>query len=181
MQITNWGVVAHDKKGLRSLMRSAGNDIKNKTQRLINSSQGEGRMYAGGGGAAYRGEYVAKPYRASAPGQPPVRVSGTLRQSMKTFLYPSGEGFAVRQRAFYALWLETGAQGGGNPYGGNPSGAAKWRAQNRRKHARSVFTQRVLEPRPSLDVVLAREEKDLTRRVETALRAGITWRETKGR
>ena len=44
-----------------------------------------------------------------------MRVSGDLRASLKTFVFKSGEGFAVRARAFYSLFLEAGAKGGGNP------------------------------------------------------------------
>ena len=118
MQITSWGEVALDKRRLKALMRLAGTDIASKTRRLISQTTGSGRYYAGGGGSAYRGSYRAEGYYASAPGQPPVSVTGTLRGSLKVYPYESGNGFAVRERAFYALFLEAGARGGGNPFGG---------------------------------------------------------------
>jgi hypothetical protein len=176
LTVTNWGEVALDKRQLKNLMRSAANDIKGKTARLIAQTTGSGRTYRGGGGSAYRGTYRPGSYRASAPGEPPVTVSGTLRQSLKAYPYPSGEGFAVRERAFYALFLEAGATGGGNPGGGRAG--QRRRAQARRHRARYT-TARVLQPRPHLDRVMKQEEANLQRRVRRALDEGITWRETK--
>ena len=114
LAITSWAEVALDKRQLKALMRSAGGDIAAKDRRLISASSGSGRVYRGGGGAAYRGAYRKGPYRASAPGDPPVQVSGSLRKSVRVYPFPDGNGFAVRERQFYALFLETGAQGGGN-------------------------------------------------------------------
>jgi hypothetical protein len=168
LTVTNWGHVALDKRELKKLMRAAGNSIRSETSKLINKSAGSGRFYRGmGGSGRYRGGY--KPgmaYRASAPGQPPVRVTGTLRASLKTFVYPSGEGFAVRERSFYALFLEAGAQGGG-------PGTKRSRRDQRNTGSR------VLEPRPSLDLVLSRSAASLNARVEKAMTAGLTWKQTK--
>jgi len=167
LTVTNWGEVALDKSELKKLMRAAGNDVKNKTGRLINQSQGGGRSYFGPAGR----------YTASAPGAPPVRVSGDLRGSLKTYVFKSAEGFAVRARQFYALFLETGAKGGGNP------GARAVRPVNRRtgRHmrAKGVYTARVLEPRPFLDRVMAEQAEELNRRVRLAIDKSLTWKETK--
>ena len=167
LTVTSWGSVALDKREMTKLMRAAGNDVKNKAGRLINQSQGSGRSYFGPAGR----------YRASAPGFPPVRVSGDLRSSLKTFVFRSGEGFAVRARQFYALFLESGARGGGNP------GARAVKPVNRRtgRHmrAKGVYTSRVLEPRPFLDRVMRQEAPNLDRRVRKALESGLTWKETK--
>jgi hypothetical protein len=167
LTVTNWGTVALDKREVAKLMRAAGNDVKNKTGRLINKSQGGGRSYFGPAGR----------YRASSPGSPPVRVSGDLRSSLKTFVFKSGEGFAVRARAFYSLFLETGAKGGGNP------GARAVKPVNRRtgRHmrAKGVYTSRVLEPRPFLDRVMTEQAPELDRRVRKALEGALTWKETK--
>lgn len=178
LTIDTWGEVALDKKNLKALMRSAGNDIATKDRRLISASAGAGRTYRGGGGSAYRGSYRPGPYRASAPGQPPASVSGTLRGSVRVYVYPNGDGFAVRERAFYALFLEAGAHGGGNPYGGKGQ-SAKSRAQERRHRRRGQFTARVLEPRPHLDRVMEQQAADLQRRVRKALDEGVKWRQTK--
>ncbi|HSS23994.1 MAG TPA: hypothetical protein VLL82_06240 [Mycobacterium sp.] len=177
LQITNWGEVALDKRGLTKLMRAAGNDIKTKTSRSLSRAVGGGRVYRGGGGAAYRGSYRPGPYRASAPGDVPVRVSSSLQQSMKVSVFPSGEGFAVRARQFYALFLEAGARGGGNPYGSR--GARARRSVRERRH-RGTGGVRVLSPRPFLARTMRQEESNLQRRVRTALDQALTWRETKG-
>lgn len=173
LKITSWGQVAIDKREMTKLMRAAGNDVKNKTQRLINASSGGGRP------THYRGDRGGT-YRASMPGDPPVRASGALRSSLKTYPFKSGEGFAVRARQFYALFLESGARGGGNPFGGRPAASAAWRAQSRRKRARGHYTQRVLEPRPFLDRVMKEQAPEITRRVRDALSKSLTWKQTKG-
>jgi hypothetical protein len=171
LTITGWGEVALDKREMRRLLGAAGRDIQRKTQRLLVRSQGGGRVYRGGGGAAYRGQYRAGSYRASAPGDAPVTVSGGLRTSLRTFAYPSGDGFAVRARQFYALFLEAGARGGGN-YGsrGGP---------RRRGRARDRGGVRVLDPRPFLRRVMTAEGPSLRERIRTALTRGVTWRETR--
>ena len=179
MTITSWGELAFDKRGLKALMRGAGTEIAAKTRRLISQTAGSGRYYAGGGGSRYRGSYRREGYYASAPGQPPVLVSGTLRGSLKVYPYAEGTGFAVRERAFYALFLEAGAHGGGNPYGGRPGFAARAHARARRHRARGRYQARVLLPRPSLDRVMAVEEPALEKRVQAALDRGMTWRQSK--
>lgn len=176
MSINSWGGLALDKKGIRAVLRGAANDVARKTRRLISAGSGSGRAYRGGGGARYRGTYKAGHYLASAPGQPPVKVTGTLSQSLKTYVYKDDGGFAVRERAFYSLFLEAGAKGGGNP---GPRATARQRAQARRHRARSVFTARVLEPRPHLDRVMNEEQQNLDRRITTAFQQGLKWRETK--
>lgn len=175
LRITSWGEVALDKKGLRALMRGAANDVKSKTARLIAKEAGGGRTYYGGGGSAYRG-YKAGPYRASGPGEPPVKVTGSLRQSLKSYVYKDGDGFAVRARQYYALFLEAGAQGGGNP---GKRASARQRATARRHRARSVYTTRVLTPRPFLDRVIEQEHARLDAGVKKAFEQGLTWRQTK--
>jgi hypothetical protein len=167
LTVTNWGEVALDKRELAKVMRSAGNTVRSKTARLINASNGGGKRYFGPAGR----------YQASSPGAPPVRVSGDLRGSLKTYVFKSGEGFAVRAREFYALFLEVGARGGGNP-GAN---ARINRRTGRRMRARGVYHRRVLEPRPFLDRVMNEQADELDRRVRAAIDHGLTWKETKGR
>jgi hypothetical protein len=169
LTVTSWGTVALDKRELRKVMRAAGNDVKSKTARLINASQGGGRTYFGPAGR----------YRASSPGSPPVRVSGDLRSSLKTYVFKSAEGFAVRAREFYALFLEVGARGG-------KPGSRRRRSDHRglsesvrSARARARGENRVLEPRPFLDLVMAREANELDRRVRAALEHALTWKQTK--
>lgn len=161
--VSSWGEVALDKAEVRKLMRAAGNDIRRKTSALIGASEGTGRGYPVPGGGRYR---------ASASGQPPVHRTGALQGSLKTYVFKSGEGFAVRAREFYALFLEAGAKGGGNPYGGK-------RRPERAKRARGRYQTRVLAPRPFLDKVMTDEAATLNARVEKALRNGLTWKQTK--
>jgi len=179
LTIKNWGTVALEKRELSRVMRGAGNDVRSKTARLINQSTGDGRKYRGGGGSQYRGSYVAGPYTASAPGEAPVRVSGKLREMLKTYVFKSGEGFAVRARQFYALFLEVGARGGGNRFGGKPQAAKLWRERRHRQRGRGLHTTRVLEPRPFLDRVMQEQQGEIDRRVRKALTQGLTWKESK--
>jgi hypothetical protein len=171
--VTGWGGIVLNDRQLKNLMRSAGGSVRTQTARLINRAGGSGRSYTAKGGAKYR---------ASSPGSPPVRVSGSLRTSLKNYAYKSGLGFAVRARQFYALFLEAGAKGGGNQFGGRPDAAAAHRARYpRRRRAKGKYTTRVLLPRPFLDLVMKREAPDITRRVQTAFREGLTWKETKAK
>ena len=172
LTVTSWGEVNLDTREMRKLMRSAGNDVKTKTAKLINTTSGGGRV------TQYRGDKAGS-YRASMPGDPPVRASGALRASLKVYPFKSGEGFAVRARAFYALFLEAGAKGGGNPFGGRPAASAEWRARSKRHRARGRYTIRTLEPRPFLDRVMQQEEANITRRVRLALDQGLSWKQTK--
>lgn len=170
MTVSSWGEVRLDDREVKKLMRAAGNDVRTKTARLINRSDGGGRV-------GYRPNGPS--YRASTPGEPPVRVSGKLRASLKTYVFKSGMGFAVRAREFYALFLETGAHGGGNPFGGRPGAAAAHRTKYRRKRAKGRYGTRVLEPRPFLDAVMNAEAPELDRRIRTAFERGVTWKATK--
>lgn len=172
MRVTSWGEIKLDKREMTKLMRGAGNEVKSKTARLINATSGGGRV------THYRGDKSGT-YRASVPGEPPVRASGALRASLKTYVFKTGEGFAVRARQFYALFLESGARGGGNPYGGRSAAAAEWRARTKRKRARGRYTTRVLEPRPFLDRVMTQEAPEIERRMRDAFDHALTWKETK--
>lgn len=170
--VSSWGDIKLDKREMSKLMRGAGNEVKSKTAKLINSTDGGGRK------TAFRNDREGT-YRASMPGDPPVRASGALRASLKTYVFKTGEGFAVRARQFYALFLEAGAKGGGNPFGGRSAASAEWRARTKRKHARGRYTMRVLEPRPFLDRVMTQEASEIERRMRSAFDHSLTWKETK--
>jgi hypothetical protein len=172
LKVKSWGIFAYDKRAVKALLRGAANDIKSKTARLIARTSGSGRVYRGGGGAKYRGTYKAGHYQASAPGEPPVQVSGTLKGSLKSYVYKDGDGFAVRERAFYALFLEAGA------LGGRPGSRAKTASARRQRRKQAPTSARVLEPRPSLDVVMEGEAKNLEKRLTKAFDEGLTWRQT---
>jgi hypothetical protein len=181
LTVTSWGQVVLDKRQVKALMRAAAGEIRTATSRMINKAEGGGRFYRGMGGGAYRGGYKAgMAYRASSPGSPPARVTGTLRGSLKAYVYPSGEGFAVRERAFYALFLEVGAFGGG-PRARRTARRDHRTASAAQRQARALARgeTRVLEERPSLDVVMSRAAKTLNARVERAMFSGLTWKQTK--
>ena len=167
LTVTNWGEVMLDKREVNNLMRSAGNDVRSKTRALIARGEGSGRIYDVPGFGRYR---------ASAPGAPPARRSGALQASLKTYVLKQTTGFAVRAREYYALFLEAGAKGGGNP---GARGAGVNQRTGRRKRARGIYTRRVLEPRPFLDKVMAQEAPNIERRVREALTKALKWKETK--
>jgi hypothetical protein len=168
LTVTSWGVVALDKREIAKLMRAAGNDVKSKTARLINKSTGGGRSYFGPAGR----------YTASSPGAPPVRVSGDLRSSLRTYVFRSGEGFAVRARAGYATPLEAGAFGGA-PGSSKRREHRKLSAPVRKARAKARGENREMAPRPFLDRVMTQEAPELDRRVRKALERALTWKETK--
>jgi hypothetical protein len=179
LTVSSWGEVKIDKREMTKLMRSAGNDVKTKTARLINKNDGGGRHYAAHSATRYRP--AARAYRASSPGMPPVSPTNALRASLKTYVFKSGEGFAVRARQFYALFLEAGAFGGGR------SGGRTFKRTDRRILSASVRAarakgrgeKRVLEPRPFLDRVMQQEAPDITRRLRLAFDKALTWKQTK--
>lgn len=168
--VTNWGQIALDKRELKALMRAAGNDIKNKTARLIAATEGGGRFY----------HYRKKPgtYHASTPGNPPVLASGDLRSSLKVYPYPSGEGFAVRARAKYATSLEAGAYGGTRGSGKRRE-HRKLAPSVRMARALARGETRVLEARPFLSRVMDEQAAELDRRVRAAMTSALKWRGTK--
>lgn len=164
LKINSWGEVVLDKRELRALMRSAGNEVKRKTASLIGKTEGSGRAY-------YRG---GRRYRASSPGNPPVFVSGALRNSLRVYTWKDGSGFAVRERQFYSLFLEAGARGGGGR-----KGSTKNRRHRRGMKQAAFAGQRVLEPRPHLDRVMQEQAPEIDRRVRLAMEKGLKWRETR--
>lgn len=172
--ISSWGTVELDKRELKNLMRSAAGTVRTATRKAIARKGGGGRLYSGGGGSAYRGAYRRGAYRASAPGAAPVSVSGTLSSSISAKPFKSGEGFAVRARAFYGLFLEAGARGGGNPHGRTLGHARRARARRR-----GAYAARVLLARPFLSRVMAEQAPELEKRVRLALDQGLKWKATK--
>jgi hypothetical protein len=164
-------VLAYDKKLLKQTLRVAGNEVAAQTRRLIRASAGGGRVYYGSGGSSgYRGGYRSGRYAASSPGQAPVSVTGTLLKSIKVRPFASGEGVAIREGAFYALFLAAGARGGIG------SGKAGVKGQ---RNKRSRVGARVLAPRPSLSTALAMREASLGNRIAAAAVAGVRMQRSK--
>ena len=157
-----------DKRGKLAVLRKAGNEVASKARSLIRRAQGGGRTYYGGGGSKWRPKFHGK-YQASAPGQPPVNVTGTLAKSIKVRPFPSGDGVAVRDSAFYALFLEAGASGG--------QGSGRKGVKGKRNKRSGKVGSRVLAPRPFLSAALSgADERALGARIEEALLRGIALR-----
>jgi hypothetical protein len=165
--------LVYDKKILRQTLRVAGNEVASATRRLIRSSVGGGKVYYGSGGssAKYRGGYKPGRYAASAAGQAPVSVTGTLMKSIKVRPSKSGESVSVREGAFYALFLEAGARGG--------VGSGKVSVKGLRNKRGGVSGSRVLKPRPSLTTALATRQTALASRIEAAAAAGVRMQRAK--
>lgn len=169
-----------DKRFTKATLRAAGGEVAALTRAMIRRSQGSGRLYRGPGGSArqYRGGYKPGRYTASSPGQPPVSVTRSLANSVVVRPFKSGEGVAVRERQFYALFLAVGARGGGKP-------SRVWRARNVNrktglpKRAVGVFTSRVLEPRPSLTAALEQREASIAQRVRQSIMQGLKFQRQK--
>lgn len=157
--------LTYDKGALRKVLRAAGAEVAAVTRSMLKNSVGTGRTYYGPGGSMkYRsGGGQHGKYQASAAGQPPVKVTGTLAKSLKVVPFKSGDGVAVRENIFYALFLAAGAKGGGR----RGSGGKKVRGK------RGIGQSRVLDPRPSLSAALADREASIASRVQDAVRQGL--------
>lgn len=183
------GSIVYDKKNLKSVLRKAANEVAGGTRALLRTNAGGGRVYRGSGGSSkYRG-YKKGHYTASAPGAPPSRVTGTLAGSVKVIMFRSGEGVAIRERAFYALFLAAGAQGGigsGNRTGStlstrkaNPNAAINKFGSRRNVYKRgklvTIAGSRVLAPRPSSAAALAARAASIDTRLKAAVNQDIHW------
>lgn len=145
-----------DRKAKLKVLRRAGSEVAAAARRMVRSSTGAGRTYWGPNGR----------YTASAPGAPPVSRTGRLAASIVVRPFKSGDGVAVRAHAFYALFLENGAQGG--------AGSGRKGVKGRRNRSAGLASARVLKPRPFLTAALeARGTRELGTRVRDALVAGI--------
>lgn len=160
-------LLTYDKKNLKSLMRKAGAEIAALARALIRRSVGGGRVYRGSGGSKYR-PYKAGSYSASSPGQPPVSVTGTLAGSIIARPFKTGDGVAIRDTMFYALFLEKGARGGG-----------PGRRNKRTKGSIIANGRRVLEPRPFLTEALDQRSSSLESRIKDAVLKDIEFKRQK--
>ena len=154
----------YNKKHLRAVMRAAGAEIARVARASIRGS-GTGIVYRGTGGgssAAFRGGYRKGHFQASAPGQAPAKVTGTLAKSIRVRPFKSGEGVAIRDTAFYAVMLEGGAKGGGP--------GRKFR--NRRS---GVGGSRVLQARPFLTAALTARQTSIAGRIEASVQQDIAF------
>jgi hypothetical protein len=163
-----WTVVL-DKSELRALMRAVGNEVAARARSLIRQgSKGKNR-------------------RQSAAGTPPVSRTGTLAGSIRVRMSRDGLSAHVADQAkskgdaFYALFLEAGAHGGGGntsnkanilPAGGI-YGRNRVRGANRMK-ASAISRTRVMLPHPFLTRALDDvANASLNERVKRAVLSGM--------
>lgn len=144
--------IVFGKQKLKALMRKAGNEVAAVTRSMLRRQAGGGRVYHGSGGGSFRGGYRGGSYTASAPGESPVSITGTLARSIKVKPFKSGEGVSVRETAFYALFLAKGAKGKG---------------------------RRILLARPSLTEALAQRQASLEMRIRAAVVDDIEFKRVK--
>ena len=167
VRVTSAALLVNDKKRLKRTIRAAAAEVLKGARASIARSSGGGRTYFGSGGSgAYRGGYVSGRYQASAAGEAPVKVTGTLAKSLKVSMFKSGEGAAIRDRAFYSFFLTAGAVGGGKGKG----------SRNRRGKTGS---SRVLTARPFLEPALASRAGSIEARMREAILHDIEFRKVK--
>lgn len=158
-------VLEYDRTQLRKSLQIAGREVAATARRNIRNSVGGGRLYYGPGGSiGYRGGGSTGAYHASAPGQAPVSVTGTLARSIKSKLRRGrvADVETIRDAAFYAKFLETGAKGGG-------PGKRNQRARGKTY----VSGPRELKPRKFMSAALAQCAPDIRRRLADAAIQGV--------
>lgn len=141
---------------IQASIRKLSNEYKAKLVAEL-SKPGTGRLYKGT--TSRRKRFFAKAqerpaYRASAPGQPPARMSGNLLRSVRLKFPRKGKGYSAvvfehRGIAFYRHFLEFGA------------GPAK---KGKRKGAGGVRA-----PRPVFSPIQKQIDADLTGAIERAI------------
>jgi HK97 gp10 family phage protein len=160
------------KKQLTAVMRAVGNEVAQTARASIRA-----------GGATKK----RKAKRQSTAGQPPVSRTGQLAKSIKVRTSFNGSRVTItdvasNKDAFYALFLEYGAKGGGGNSrnranillaGERNSRGRVLRGQNR-MIAAAVNKARVLAPHPFLQPALDRVAKNgLADRVRQAVLDGV--------
>jgi hypothetical protein len=154
-----------DPRKVRAVLRSAGSEIAALARRRVRQSTGTGKTYYG----AEKGKH-----RASLPGQPPASWTGQLASSISTRVFGGGDGVLIRDTAFYARFLETGAKGG---IGSGRKGAKGGRNARQRRSATVLpVGKRVLLPRPFLSAAYDERKDSIGERVQRAIIDGTKFR-----
>lgn len=145
----------YDKAALRKTMRAAGAEVASVARALIRRAT------------------------QSVPGGPPMNRKGALAASLKVRPTRDGEGVTVRDTAFYALFLEAGAHGGGgSTVAANMLPAGPKRGKARMK-ASAVNKARVLLPHPFLSTAIEMRETSIADRVRAAVLDGVKFQRIK--
>ena len=139
-------VLFMDKSRLKATIRSAGSEIASIARSLIRSSTKTNKG-------------------AKTPeGAPPQSRSGDLLRGIKTKVYRNGERVVIKDIAYYARFLETGAVGGG-PSGRNKDGKPS--------------SVREMKPHPFLTTAFDQVEPTLSERITKSVDEGIKFKVTK--
>ena len=164
VRVSGAALFVFEKKALKKLMRQAGAEVAGVARSLIRRRAGGGRVYVRDG----------RRYAASQPGGAPVKLSGGLLRGIKVRPFKSGEGVAIRDSEFYALFLEKGASGGGGGKASrNKLGAGRGKSRT------APTTSRVLLPRPFLSKAMEMSQASLGQRIRDAVMHDIQFRRMK--
>lgn len=157
--------LAFDKKLTHKTLRAAASEIAAVARRKVRRAVGTGRVYYSRGGR----------HVASAPGEPPVNLSGDLANSIKVRPLKTGDGMIIKDTEFYALFLEVGAKGG---VGSGKKGVKGRRNPRKRGLAitPSPVGTRVLLPRPFLSAALQERQDSIGSRVKAAIIQDVQFR-----
>ena len=146
-----------EKTKVRQALRAAGAEVADFAKHYVMTSAGSGRFYYAQG---------AGRYRASAPGQSPVRRTGQLASSF--VVKATGDTVSIRDTRFYAKFLETGATGGGFLKGG---GFGKRKGKHRRGNI--AAGARRLQPRPFISKAMDDRRSSIEQRLVAAINGGL--------
>lgn len=160
--VSGSALLVYEKKTLKKVMRQAGSEVAAVARSLIERGSGSGRVYIRKG----------RRYQASRPGAAPVKLSGNLRRGIKVSVFKSGEGVAVRDKEFYARFLEAGAKGGGK--GKASRNKLGLRGLLTLSRSRTVTTtSRILLPRPFLTKALDMRRDSIAQRIRDAVERDV--------
>jgi bacteriophage HK97-gp10 putative tail-component len=158
------GMLFADKKQLRGVLQKAGGEVAARARALIRAKGAKGKK------------------RQSTPGEPPVSRTGVLASSIKVRVSRNGERVSIIDQAqskgdaFYALFLEYGAKGGGGDVRGNTH-LARTGSGVRRMNKAAINRTRVLLPHPFLTRALEDVAgAGLGKRIAEALVDGIAFK-----
>lgn len=167
---TNGGtVLQYDPKVVRALLRRVGGEVAARARSLIRAQVGRGK---------------ARHARMSTPGTAPVSRTGNLAKSIKVSMargksrvsiIDDARSMSGTEAAYYALFLEMGAVGGGGATSGRGARMHLSKSGKLRMDKSSINRTRVLAPHPFLSTALADVAgNNLGQRVADALVQGIS-------
>jgi hypothetical protein len=162
--------IEFSKDNIRKALRSAALDVIREARALTQNPNGGGRAYSTPAGMSKGIHY------ASAAGEPPAMLTGTLNKSFGMRSKGSGTTIILEDNAYYAKFLELGAHGGAgtNQKGGKGTSNTYRLNPLTRKKERVAPTptpgqkERDLEPRPFLSRALVDQTPEIIKKVQDA-------------